>query len=66
MKVLNFLRDTLLNYVFVFVVYVVVTYLYNQIVHGTTMINWDDILKYTVIFGTIFTAIKLFDKRKKK
>jgi hypothetical protein len=64
MKQLLFIRDIILNFVFVFVIYVIVTYLYNQIAHGTTEIHWEEVLKYTVIFGIILTAVKLFGNKK--
>jgi hypothetical protein len=65
MKQLLIIRDIILNFVFVFVVYVVVTYLYNQIAHGTTHVDWEEVIKYTLIFGIILTAVKLFGNRKK-
>ncbi len=66
MKVLSILREFALNFIFVFIVYVVVTYLYNQIAHGTTEIDWESVVKYSVIFSIIFTLIKLLGSKSKK
>jgi uncharacterized membrane protein len=66
MKLLSILREFALNFIFVFVVYIVVTYLYNQIAHGTTVLDWANIIKYSVIFSIIFTFIKLFGSKSKK
>jgi uncharacterized membrane protein len=66
MKLLSILREFALNFIFVFVVYIVVTYLYNQIAHGTTVLDWENIIKYSVIFSIIFTFIKLFGSKSKK
>gem|GEM_PF-4185802 len=65
MKFFNFLRELFLNFLFVFILLVVVMYLYNQIAYGITLIQWNKILIYTVILGLIFTFTKWFNSKKK-
>ncbi|GEM_PF-6102237 len=65
-KLLTMFRDIILNFVFVFVVLIVATYLYNQIAYSTTRIDWNSTIKYTVVLGTIFTAVKLYGSKQKE
>ena len=65
MKIKNFLRDFAITFVIVFIVSMIVSYIYNLIAHSAGSVNWETSFQLAIIFGIVFPAIRIFEKRQK-
>ncbi len=65
MKIIKFLSDFAITFAIVFIVTMIVSYIYSLIVHDAGVIDWEASFRFGIIFGIVFPAIKIFERRKK-
>ena len=65
MKIWRFLRDFAIIFGIVFPVTLAVSYLYNLIAHGTTVLDWEVAFRFAIIFGIIFPFLEVTGKKRK-
>jgi len=65
MKVWKFIRQFATIFIVVFPVTLAVSYLYNLIAHGTTVVDWETAFRFAIIFGIIFPLMEVTGKKKK-
>ena len=63
MKIINFFRDFVIIFAIVFIVSTIVSYFYSLIAHGAGSVDWEASIRFAIIFGIIFPAIRIIDKR---
>ena len=66
MKTLLFLRDFAITFAIVLVVSVIVSYFYSLIAHGAGSIDWETSVRFALIFGIVFPAIREIERRQKR
>jgi hypothetical protein len=52
-------------FVLVFIVNALVTFLYNTLLHGTGLVDWESSLRFAVIFGVVFPVAGELERSKK-
>jgi hypothetical protein len=55
MKTVKMIKEFFLMGIIVFVVTAVVSFLYSLIAHGTGVVDWENAVRFGVIFGVVFT-----------
>lgn len=66
MKIMSFLRDFAIIFVLVFVVSSIVSYVYSLLAHGAGSVDWEASFRFSIIFGIIFPAFRIIEKKQKK
>ena len=65
MKTMKFLRDFAITFVIVFIISTIVSYLYGLIADGAGSVDWGASIRLAIIFGIIFPAIRIIERRQK-
>jgi hypothetical protein len=58
-------QSFIVYFVLVFIVNALVTFLYNTIFHGTSLVDWESSLRFAVLFGVVFPVAGELERSKK-
>ena len=63
MKIIEWSKEFLIITIMAFMVSLLVTFLYNLILHAEAILQWETALRLSIILGIIFTWIHFREKK---
>jgi hypothetical protein len=59
------LQGFIVYFALVFIVNALVSFLYNTIFHGTSLVDWESSFRFAIIFGVVFPVARELERSKK-